>query len=116
MASFPTLQGGYQVPALLEETFATKTTVITFCDDTRQRWQCQKPLRGFLLKLTNVNKVDADAVLAFWKTTKGDFDATWDIAVRGTTYHNMVFVDSTLTITEKPGLLFDLSAKVRQTA
>jgi hypothetical protein len=91
MAAFPSVRSGSV--ALYPVTRAREylTRVVQFSDDSEQRWRVRHPLARFMLEFNDVNGNELSEILEFWRSMKGRFDATWEIAIGGQTYQNMAF-------------------------
>ena len=106
MAALPAVRNGVAALYPLSRSRAFVTTVKQFCDDTEQRWVSQGAgLALFKLQYTKILAPDVNALLAFWRTARGAYDATWSVDLAGVTYNNMYFTDDNFALTEVgPGL------------
>jgi hypothetical protein len=98
-------------PATLGSGFATR--VIRFCDDTEQRWVTRNPFSTFVLRLTDISGYDLSQVLAFFRTVKGRYDATWTLTINGTTFPTMMLDADDLVAVENRQNLYTLQVKCR---
>jgi hypothetical protein len=116
MASFPLLASG--AAAMYPTTYGPRynTEVVQFCNDSEQRWVGRAGLADIELVLTNISGYDLSAVVAFFRSSKGSFDSTWQITLVGVTYTSCVFLSDDITWTETQPQFFSLSLKIRQTA
>lgn len=73
-----------------------------------------EPTRAFRLSIQRVNATDKDTVTAFYVSTKGPFDSTWDITIPGYgTFTDMRFTGP-LEWQEGPANRFTTSIEIRQ--
>lgn len=114
MASFPTLRSGSSVKYPLRDTTLRGAGSVTFMDRSRQAWSSTLELRAFELRFTNINGYDFSRIVDFFRSTKGQFDTTWDITIGSTTYSNMMFVTDDLAWTENEPNLYTVRLPCRQ--
>lgn len=91
MAAFPTIRSGAAALYPVTRSREYVTRVVQFADDSEQRWRVRPALARFTLEFTDINGYDLSEILAFWRSTKGRFDTTWQITIDGQTYQNMAF-------------------------
>ena len=115
MASFPTLSFGTVALYPLTEVSEYRTSIMPHVDGSEQRWRQRAPLASFVLQLDRISQADKNTVQAFFDTTKGGFDSTWDITIGGTLYSYMTFEDSGLDVTESEPMRYSMSIRIRQT-
>ena len=113
MSVFPTLSSG--VMSMTPTTIGSwyETRVVRFCDDTEQRFVTRLPFSTFLLNFTKINGYDLSALLAFFRTVKGQYDASWTLTINGTTYPTMMLDSDDFTMTELTPNYFTLQVKCR---
>ena len=114
MASFPTLQSGQVTMYPTTRVVECVTQVVSFCDDSEQRWPGRAALASFTLQFTDIDGYDLSTLLDFFRTTKAKFDTTWDITIGGTTYQHMMFDADEFTFTENKPNLYKLSLPCKQ--
>jgi hypothetical protein len=92
------------------------TRVLTFANDTEQRFRCGAPRESWLLDFRSLRWADVAALRTFKDAQKGSFDKTWTFPFDGTSYTGCVFDDDSLTITEQAGAMkrWALSLRFRQ--
>lgn len=116
MASFPTTKGGTLGMYGFQRSKEYRTEVFQFTDSSEQRWNSRVPLAKFVIVCINVNGYDVANIRQFFNDSKGGFDSTWDVTVKGVLYSNCCFADSTFPIAEPVGTnRFNLQIKVQQT-
>jgi hypothetical protein len=100
MASFPTLKSGKvnMYPTTRAKEHGTR--VVTFCDDSEQRWKGRAGLATFVLEFTDIDGYDLSTLSDFFRTVKAKFDTTWDLTLDGTTYQHMMFDADEFTFVE----------------
>lgn len=101
MASFPTLHSGEVTMLGFTRTASYGTAVKAFEDGSEQRWRARKPIAQFTLRYKDIDGVDLSALRAFFLSTKGGFDATWDITIQGVTYAGCAFATDTFSFAEE---------------
>jgi hypothetical protein len=114
MASFPTLKSGTVSCYGLQRTASFATEVAEFLDDTEQRFRVRPPLARFTLVFKDIEGYDLNRVRAFWISTKGAFDATWDLTIAGVTYSNLCFEGDLFSPNEQKQNRYSLELKVLQ--
>ena len=115
MATFPTPFGGSS--ALYPVTAGKRRAVAVhiFTDATEQRYRQSAEVSAFTLVLSGITKTAKDAVMDFFDTAKGSFDATWDITLGADSYDYMAFAEDSLTATESDNGLWAMTVPVVQT-
>jgi hypothetical protein len=99
----------------LERTYAFRTTVKQFCDDSEQRWRVRgSGLARFKLTYRRISASNVNSLLAFWRTSKGAWDSTWSVFIDGVTYPNMYFTDDNFSLEETDPGLFSLTLTCAQ--
>jgi hypothetical protein len=114
MLQFPLLTAGVvtMTPATIGAGFATR--VQRFCNDAEQRWASRGQYGVFVLTLTSISGFDLSNIRDFFRTVKGRFDATWSLAINGTTYFNMVLDSDDLAVVEQHPNSYNLQIKCHQ--
>jgi phage-related protein len=97
MASYPTINSG---TATLTRKSMLPVRVLRFSGGSEQRFRAGKQLETFTISHSLINKTDALAIQAFFNGRKGAYDV-FDFTFGGTTYSNLYFATSELTITEQ---------------
>ena len=100
MASFPALFSGVVSLYPLTQGSRIPVQILQFSDFSEQRFKQSAELARFTLTLDDLSATDKATVVTFFETTKGSFDATWDITVSGSTYSYMAFASDELQCTE----------------
>lgn len=116
MASFPTPFDGIVTLYPLTEIDRRPTAILQFSDFSEQRWRRCSGLARFLLTLERITYSEASAIKTFFDSVKGGFDNTWDIAIGGTTFHNMAFETDIFELRESERGIYSLRLPCRQTA
>lgn len=114
MPSFPAPFHG--AAALYPVTRAERYPVraIRFSDYSEQRWKRCGTTARFLLQLGGITESERQDIFDFFDDVKGDFDATWDISLGGTTYQYLAFADPELTSVEGPDGLIAMVVNIVQ--
>lgn len=114
MAAFPALRSGVvgMYPATLGAAF--KTEVVRFVNDSEQRWATWPGLGDFELVFTDVNGYDLSTLLDFFRSVKGQFDATWTLTMNGQTWNNCCFLQDDFTFNEVKPERYSVTLKCRQ--
>lgn len=114
MAIFPSLKTGVvgMYPTTLGLSY--KTEVVQFVNDTEQRWATWPGLGDFELVFTDVDGYDLSTLLDFFRSTKGQFDATWTLVMNGATYNNCTFMQDDFTFTEAKPERYSVTFRCRQ--
>lgn len=115
MAAFPTLATGSVAMYPVTRTHTRQTRVFKFLDDKEQRYRDRVRLERFELVFEHLGLADRDTIISFFDSTKGSFDATWEISLAGVTYKSCVFEDDELKWSEPIEGLYNLTLKIRQT-
>lgn len=89
--------------------------VLKFTDGTEQRYRQAAGLNAFTLELSEITAAEKDAIVDFFETVKGSFDATWDLVLAGTTYGYMAFADDKIEATEGASGVWSMSVRLVQT-
>lgn len=89
--------------------------VLKFTDGTEQRFRQAAGLNSFVLSLDQITGDEKDAILSFFETAKGSFDATWDIVINSTTYSYMAFADDKISPTQGENGAWSLTIRLVQT-
>lgn len=113
--AFPTPFAG--VSALYPLTSAKRypVAILKFTDGTEQRYRQAAGLNQFTLELSEITGDEKDAIVDFFETCKGSFDATWDLVISGTTYSYMAFADDRIEATENSAGVWSMSIRLVQT-
>jgi hypothetical protein len=114
VASFPTLRSGQVTMTPLTLAVEFRTQVHRFRNGSEQRVAERRERARFLLSYTNLDGYDVSTLRDFWRSTKGGFDATWDITVDGVLYEGCAFEDDEFTATEPKAERYSVSLKVMQ--
>ena len=114
MASFPTLRSGQVTMTPLTRGLEFRTQVHKFKNGSEQRVAERGERARFVLSYTNLDGYDVSTLCDFWRSTKGSFDATWDITVDGVLYEGCAFEDDAFPATESKAERASLSLKVTQ--
>lgn len=115
MAQFPTISFGRAAMYPLTRTSRQRTTVLLFVGDQEQRWVSQKPVQQWQLVFTDVDGYSISVLREFWAGQGGASTSEFDLALGGTTYHHLVFVDDSFRITQNKANRFTVTMNVRQT-
>jgi hypothetical protein len=91
-----------------------RTQVHRFKNGSEQRVAERGERARFLLSYTNLDGYDVSTLRDFWRSTKGDFDATWDIEIDGVLYEGCVFEDAAFSATEPKAERYSVNLKVMQ--
>lgn len=113
--AFPTPFAG--VAALYPLTHAKRyqVAVLKFTDGTEQRYRQSAGLNSFTLELAEMTTTEKDAIVDFFDTSKGSFDATWDIVINATTYSYMAFAEDKISPVWSDSGTWSLSVRLVQT-
>ncbi len=113
--AFPTPFAG--VSALYPLTTAKRYPVgiLKFTDGTEQRFRQAAGLQSFTLALDQITTDEKDAIVDFFETCKGSFDATWDLVISLTTYSYMAFADDKISATQGENGAWSLTIRLVQT-
>lgn len=115
MANFPTLSSGQVAKHPATRIRSASTKVLSFADDTEQRWKQRAPLARFTLTYRRLKQADMITLRNFFDSMKGEYDSTFSITLDGTTYNNCAFDQDEFTYVEKSEKLYDVTLKIRQT-
>jgi len=115
MASFPTPFGG--VAALYPVVIAKRypVAILQFTDGTEQRYRQAAAVHRLTLRLDQITGTEKTAIVDFFNTCKGSFDATWDITLAGVTYSYMQFASDDLAATENEDRTWSVTVEILQT-
>lgn len=114
MAALPTIRSGAVALYPLARRARIKTRVVSFIDDTEQRWRVAPTLASFVLTYTAINAADLATLRTFWLITKGRFDKTWSFTINGTTYNYLGFDSDEFKVVESKPERFDVRLSCRQ--
>lgn len=114
MAVFPALRSGVvgMYPATLGTAFNTE--VVQFCNDTEQRWAAWPGVGDFELVFTDINGYDVSTLLDFFRSAKGQLDATWTLTMNGRTWNNCVFLQDDFSWSESKPERYTITLKCKQ--
>lgn len=115
MASFPALFSGVVSLYPLTRGRRQPVEIQQWSDFTEQRFVQSAEVARFQLTIDDIDATDKATIVAFFATTKGSFDATWDITIGGVTYDYMAFEDDELTCTEAADGLWSIRVAAVQT-
>lgn len=113
--AFPTPFGGVSALYPLTQAKRYPVAVLKFSDGTEQRYRQAAGLNSFTLELAEITATEKDAIVDFFETCKGSFDATWDLVLAGTTYSYMAFADDKIDATESTAGVWSMSIRLVQT-
>jgi hypothetical protein len=111
--TFPTLKSGNVAWYPLADTTSYGTKVVTFQNDTEQRWRHRLPLKRFQMTCNNISWYDACSIMTFYRSQFGRFDL-WTLELGGETYDNLSFGNDGLKFTEAVRNRASLSFEVVQ--
>jgi hypothetical protein len=113
--AFPTPFGG--VSALYPVTIGTRypVKVLQFDDGTEQRFRESAGVVRLTLSLEGMTKTEKDAVVTFFNTSKGSFDATWSITLGASTYSYMAFASDIIDPVEQQNGMWSVTVQLVQT-
>ncbi len=112
MASFPPIASGAVTRYPLRRAIVARTTTIEFLNGSEQRYSEGRGGHSFRLVLDRLKTADMLTVRTFFESTKGGFDATWDITIGTETIVNCYFESDEWTATESSEGLWQLSLDV----
>lgn len=114
MASFPTLRSGQVTMTPLTRAVEFRTQVHRFKNGSEQRVAERGERARFVLSYTDLDGYDVSTLRDFWRSTKGAFDATWDITIDGVLYEGCAFESDEFAATEGKAERYAVSLAVRQ--
>lgn len=115
MAAFPTPFAGVSTLYPLTTAKRYPVGVLKFDDGTEQRFRQCAGLNSFTLALDQITGDEKDAIVDFFETSKGSFDATWDLVIGATTYSYMAFADDKISATQGESGAWSLTVRLVQT-
>ena len=113
--AFPTPFDGQAALYPLTRAKRYPVAVLKFSDGTEQRYRQAAGLQAFTLELSEMTTAEKDAIVDFFETCKGSFDATWDIVIASTTYGYMAFAEDKISPVWAESGAWSLSVRVVQT-
>jgi phage-related protein len=112
---FPTISSGDAWLAPATQTVTMQTEVVTFLDDSEQRWRSGDPLAAWDLTFSDITWADTQLLLNFFSTVKGAYQTPWTFPFIGTNYTGMAFELDAFEAVENQAQLWTVSMRFRQT-
>lgn len=91
-----------------------RTQVHRFRNGSEQRVAERGERARLVLTFTNLDGYDVSTLRDFWRSTKGAFDATWDITIDGVLYEGCAFEDDEFAATESKAERYSVALRVVQ--
>lgn len=111
MAAYPT-SPAWSYP--LTRTLEFETRIGQGEDGTEQRWPLHTGRESWMLSYPRLTLEERDILLAFFETSKGSYDHTFDFVFAGTTYAGCHFDADRLPVVERNPLQWSASVTIRQ--
>jgi hypothetical protein len=119
MPTFPKISFDRVMKYPMTRSTAWKTQVLTYSNDSEQRWVRFGPRQEFELTFTDVDGTSISLVREFWQSMKGVDQTSFNLDL-GTGPHgevmswsNLVFTDDAFKITQTKPNRWSLTLKVR---
>jgi hypothetical protein len=112
LATFPSISSGAITRYPLARAVVARTSVLEFVDGTEQRFLEGKGSHRFRLQWDRLKTADMLTLRAFFGSTKGAFDATWDITIGAETLLNCYFESDEWSAVEASEGLWTVSLDV----
>ena len=83
-------------------------------DGTEQRWPLHTGRASWTLSYPRLTPAERDILLAFFESSKGSFDQTFDLSLNGTTFTGCHFDADKFAVAERNPLQYSATVTIRQ--